>query len=151
MPPLNTLNYYDALLDHNGGKAGVDAFTKLYMLPGPYHCGEFSTGDPTPGTFDLLTPLIDWVESGRAPGRVVVSRVQNGDVVRTRPVFPYPRTARYDGSGSIDDERNFVAVTPEKLPDLYTDWVGGAFKPGRQKWCTWNGTKFVCTRKPAAR
>lgn len=38
-------------------------------------CGEFSTGDPTPGTFDMLTPLIDWVESGRAPGRVADSPI----------------------------------------------------------------------------
>ncbi|HZU15866.1 MAG TPA: tannase/feruloyl esterase family alpha/beta hydrolase, partial [Candidatus Dormibacteraeota bacterium] len=51
---------------------------------------------------------------------------QSGQVVRTRPLFPYPERARYSGSGSIDDAASFVAETPSPLPDDDVPWVGDA-------------------------
>jgi feruloyl esterase len=38
-------------------------------------------------------------------------------------VFPYPLTARYDGSGSVDDARNFVPASPLVAPHT-VDWLG---------------------------
>jgi feruloyl esterase len=32
--------------------------------------------------------------------------------MRTRPLCPYPTVARYDGSGSIDDDANFTCGSP---------------------------------------
>jgi len=49
-----------------------------------------------------------WVEQGQAPNEVIASRVENGKVVRTRPLCPYPQIATYKGSGSTDDAKNFV-------------------------------------------
>jgi len=36
--------------------------------------------------------------------------VTNGQVVRTRPLCPYPQVARYSGKGSSDDAANFHCV-----------------------------------------
>jgi hypothetical protein len=67
----------------------------------------------------VLTPTMAWVETGRPPGRIVAT-----NAARTRPVFPYPAVARYDGSGSIDDAANFVAVTPRQPVRNDPRWVG---------------------------
>ena len=31
----------------------------------------------------------------------------SGKVIRTRPLFPYPQIAKYKGTGSTDEEKNF--------------------------------------------
>jgi feruloyl esterase len=63
-----------------------------------------------PGTdpFDLLGDMRRWVERGEAPTDVIASRVEHGNVVRTRPLCPYSQVATYRGSGSTDDASNFV-------------------------------------------
>jgi feruloyl esterase len=78
------------------------------MLPGVFHCG----GGPGPDTFDAITPLVNWVERGVAPDRLVATKRENGQVTRTRPLCPYPQIAKYTGSGSIDDAANFVCGPP---------------------------------------
>jgi feruloyl esterase len=40
------------------------------MLPGVYHCNLY--GGPTTSREDFLTPMMSWVEDGKAPGRIVV-------------------------------------------------------------------------------
>jgi hypothetical protein len=57
-----------------------------------------------------MTAMINWVEKGKAPATMVASRVTNSQVVRTRPLCPYPQVARYSGQGSIDDAANFRCV-----------------------------------------
>ena len=59
-----------------------------------------------------MTAMIDWVEKGKAPDSIVASRVVDNQVVRTRPLCPYPQVARYSGQGSIDDAANFHCVAP---------------------------------------
>jgi feruloyl esterase len=51
--------------------------------------------------------LRDWVEKGNAPDRVIMSKVREGEVEMTRPVFPYPRKAVYDGKGDPNSESSF--------------------------------------------
>lgn len=135
--PQNTLAYYDAMR-HTMGARTVDRFAKLYLFPGMAHCG----GGEGPNTVDVLTPVMAWVESGRAPSRIVAS-----DATRTRPVFPFPTVARYDGSGSTDDAANFVAYTPRREPGPGYDWVGRAlFSHGYQTTCRVVDGKLVCRR-----
>jgi hypothetical protein len=48
------------------------------------------------------------VEEGKAPDKLTAEkRDAGGKVVRTRPLFPYPQVAKYKGSGSTDEEKNF--------------------------------------------
>ena len=140
--PQSTLEYYDAMRDTMGERA-VDHFAKLYLLPGVAHCG----GGEGPDTVDLLTPLMAWVEGGSPAGEVVASKVVNGSVTRTRPVFPFPTVARYIGSGSIDDAANFVAVTPRHDSGPDYDWVGKPlYSHGYQTSCEAVGTRLRCER-----
>ena len=107
--PFGTIDYYEDVVDRMGGLSATQDFARLFMLPGMGHCG----GGPGPNVVDLLTPMEDWVENGIAPEQIIASRVAaDGTVDRTRPVYPFPAVARYDGSGSTDDASNFVAVTP---------------------------------------
>jgi feruloyl esterase len=73
-----------------------------------WHCG----GGPGSTTFDMLTPLDQWVEKGSAPDKVAASRITNGAVERTRPLCPYPQEAQWKGTGSTDDAVNFVCALP---------------------------------------
>ncbi len=82
------------------------------MVPGMFHCG----GGVGTSTFDVATPLLNWVESGAVPQAIPASRVSSGKVIRTRPLCPYPQVARYQGSGSIDDAANFRCAVPQERP-----------------------------------
>lgn len=106
VPPLGSIRYYEQVLDAVGPQAKESS--RLYMVPGMYHCG----GGPGPDTFDLLEPLVKWVEGGTTPGNIIASHITNGKVDRTRPLCPYPQVAQYKGSGSIDDAANFVCAEP---------------------------------------
>lgn len=82
--------------------------------------------------------------TGTAPDVILATKRADGEIVRTRPVFSYPRVARYDGSGNIDAAENFVATMPTVLPDDRADWLG-SFRPGNQAWCGWDEASLVCS------
>lgn len=114
---LDTIAYVDRLRAAQGSQAAVDGFFRLFLVPGMGHCsggsgtGHFgNAGAPSPVVDpdrDLLMALDRWVGAGTAPDRIVASRVSGGNVLRTRPLCPYPQTAVYAGSGSTDDAANF--------------------------------------------
>jgi feruloyl esterase len=83
----------------------VQSWSRLYLVPGMGHCrgGAAALDD-----FDLLSGVVNWVEKGTAPDRVIASRITNGRVDRTRPLCPYPQVALHTGNGSTDDAANFV-------------------------------------------
>jgi hypothetical protein len=119
--PVGTTTYYQALRDTMGGLHAVQEFARLFMIPTMYHCN----GGYGPSQFDMIGPVVDWVESGKAPSAIVTTQTDPaGHVVRTRPVFPYPARAKYKGSGSIDDAANFVPAEPSTPPDDHVDWLG---------------------------
>ncbi|GAA2651018.1 tannase/feruloyl esterase family alpha/beta hydrolase [Paractinoplanes durhamensis] len=137
--PQATLNYYAAMRDTMGS---VDSFARLYLFPGMAHCG----GGLGPSTFDVLTPVMNWVEHGVAPFKIVASKVDAGVVTRTRPVYPYPVVARYDGSGSTDDAANFGPYTPRTSSPVGYRWVGAPlYTHGYQATCKVVNGKLVCT------
>ena len=80
------------------------------------HCG----GSPSTDQFDMLTPLVTWVEQGIAPDQVIAgARGQvNSEVPsdwapdRTRPLCPFPAVARYIGSGDVERAASFVCDVP---------------------------------------
>jgi hypothetical protein len=121
IPPTTVTTYYGAVQDRMGGLVATGQFARLFMFPSVYHCG----GGFGPNQFDLINPIVHWVEQGTAPTQIVATQTATGGaVVRTRPVFPYPEQARYTGTGSIDDAANFVGVMPAHLPNDNFDWVG---------------------------
>ena len=101
----------------NGGDAS--AFARLFTIAGMTH----TMGGPSTDQFDMLTALVNWVEKGQAPDSVIGTArttTQNTDLAnatllgptvnpgRTRPLCPYPKVARYNGSGSIEDAASFT-------------------------------------------
>jgi hypothetical protein len=108
LQPLMGVRYYEAVTAKNGRKT-MD-FARLFMVPGMSHCA----GGVGPDRNDAVTAVIDWVEKGKAPDQIIASKVTDGQVVRTRPLCPYPQIARYRGEGSIDDAANFSCVAPAK-------------------------------------
>lgn len=79
------------------------------VVPGMVHC----RGGVGPDRFDALTAVIDWVENGVAPSSLTATRVEQGQVTRTRPLCPYPQVARHRGAGSVDDAANFACTDPK--------------------------------------
>lgn len=69
-----------------------------------------------------------WVKRGAAPGWLVASESASGKVVRSRPLYPHPTTARYHGSGSVNEAANFHAFTPAPRDD-HVRWLG-SFRDG---------------------
>ena len=106
--------WYEALRAANAGDAGK--FARFFRVPGMNHC----SGGPAADQFDMLTPLVAWVERGEAPASVRASVRGTGNAggvnadlpatwtaTRSRPLCPYPQVARYKGSGSIELAENF--------------------------------------------
>ncbi len=102
-------------LDASQGGRTAD-FARYFPVPGMNHC----SGGPAADQFDLLSPLVRWVEEGVAP-QAVTARVRGAGnpggantelpadwaADRSRPLCAYPTVARYRGQGSTEDARNF--------------------------------------------
>jgi feruloyl esterase len=97
-----------------GGSAGD--FARYFPVPGMAHC----SAGPATDQFDMLGPLVRWVEQGQAPAAIPAKARgagaaggANADVPadwapgRTRTLCPWPQVLRYNGSGSLDDAANF--------------------------------------------
>lgn len=110
----DTTAWYDGLRAANGGDAAN--FARFFRVPGMNHC----SGGPATEQFDMLTPLVNWVEKGVAADSVTASARGAGNAggvnasvpaawspARTRPLCPYPKVAKYRGSGSIEDSTSF--------------------------------------------
>ena len=109
----DTVNWYENLEAANSGDASN--FARLFLVPGENHCG----GGPATDKFDALDSLVNWVEGGVAPERIIASvRPENTEVPsswskeRKRPLCPYPQIAKYIGTGSMEDATSFVCEEP---------------------------------------
>jgi feruloyl esterase len=103
----------------------VREYHRLFMMPAVGHCGG-STGPSAigggmtepPKAFrnadtHAVSAVIRWVEEGVAPEKIVASRFDaSGNLVRQRPLCPYPAEPVWDGVGSIDAAASFSCQTP---------------------------------------
>ena len=107
--PENTINYYEAVNRKLGGQQ--DDWMRLFLMPGVGHCG----GGVGPDQADFLGALERWREQGVAPGQIIATRPagRGGSATpMSRPLCPHPQVARYTGSGSTDEAKNFTCVAP---------------------------------------
>jgi hypothetical protein len=113
----------------------AEDFMKLYLVPNMGHCG----GNASTDRFDMLTPMVNWIENGIAPNTVVATGVNFSPVLgtltnlpttRSRPLCPYPQTLRYTGpkGGDISVAANYSCVAGDfyKFDDHHRD--GDFFK-----------------------
>ncbi|CAN7169417.1 tannase/feruloyl esterase family alpha/beta hydrolase [Acidovorax sp. LjRoot129] len=111
--PADTAQWMDRLNAHHQGQA--DAFARLFLVPGMNHC----SGGPATDQFDMLAPLVAWVEQGKAPDSVAANargagaKVVNNELPaswsanRSRPLCMYPKVARYNGTGDVESASSF--------------------------------------------
>ena len=106
--PENTINYYDAVNRKLGGKQ--DEWMRLFLMPGVGHCG----GGVGPDRADFLGALERWKEESVSPAQINAARAagRGGEPAMSRPLCPHPQVARYNGSGSTNDAKNFACVAP---------------------------------------
>jgi hypothetical protein len=117
IPPSGTVDYYDVLSHRMGGLRSTQQFARLFMFPGEYHCGPGYTNS----SFDLVLPMVQWVEQGTAPSQITAADTVGGTSL-TRPVYPYPDAPRYNGSGDPDQASSFHPVASPGAH--YTNWIG---------------------------
>jgi Tannase and feruloyl esterase len=125
LPPQAAINYYSSVEATLGAQATA-SFMRLYMVPGMQHCqggpGATSFGQFVPegdAQHDLYQALEQWVEKGTAPDRLIATKyVSDPDhskgVKMTRPLCPYPQSAKYKGTGDSNDAANFACVEGKK-------------------------------------
>jgi len=124
----NSINYFQSVVafmhnrhkkDFNRAARGpakeTEDFVRLFMASGMAHC----SGGPGLNTFDTLTALERWVEEGVAPDKLIASNTAlpfpNNVMTKapppgdfSRPLCPWPQSARWTGKGSARDAANFV-------------------------------------------
>ena len=128
--PTAITDYYETVEKTMGGRDATQQFFRLFMIPGMNHCG----GGAGAYAIDYLRYLEAWVEQGTAPNALLGGHISDSylealpqgserpvvDLSRpnepppsipltfTRPVYPYPSYAKYNGRGDSNDGRNFV-------------------------------------------
>jgi feruloyl esterase len=92
-----TVRYFEAMGGFNDSVASVEDYARLYLVPGMAHCAG---GEQTVDSFDLLTPIVQWVENGEAPGAIAATgRSMPG---QSRPLCPFPTYAHFEGGDAAD-------------------------------------------------
>jgi feruloyl esterase len=131
---LASIEYYEAVRDfmtrmpdgRQPNPSPTEDFYRLFLVPGMAHCAggvgphAFGTrGAISPATMndaerDVFAALERWVEKGVAPARFTGTGPAPSDPARTmsRPICQYPQTARYNGSGDINDAGSFTCMSP---------------------------------------
>jgi feruloyl esterase len=124
--PQNTINYYESVVKMMGQEK-TQQFARLFMVPGMEHCGagtgtcffgQAGKGMPYDADHDVNLAMERWVEKGIGPDTIIAfgplpAGPDKKPGIRTRPLCPFPKVARWKGQGGTDDAANFACVDPE--------------------------------------
>jgi feruloyl esterase len=121
--PKSTEDYYAWVERVAGGFAASQQFSRLYLVPGGYHClfGPDITAPARMNYVELLQPLTDWVQHGTAPGEIPAPEGP-GPVNGTGDVIPHqlvPVDALHpapSAPGSLNAGNRFVGAAFDYLP-----------------------------------
>jgi feruloyl esterase len=101
IPAGGTVTFYKSMIAEMDPANSADS-ARLFMFPGMGHCG----GGDAPAVTDMLSVIDQWVETGKAPERIIATNPPNQKPM-SRLICPYPQIAKYKGSGSTEDAANF--------------------------------------------
>jgi hypothetical protein len=119
--PGGIVDYYETAEKTLGGRAVTQDFFRLFLVPGMNHCG----GGAGAFAVDYLSYLEAWVERGKPPDRTIGAHVSDlgkyqtilklpldpgHRVSFTRPIYPYPVSARYSGAGDPRSADSFISA-----------------------------------------
>ena len=97
--PLTLLNYHEAVKEID---SEVADYFRVFLIPGMFHC----SGGPGPDSFDMMSPLIDWVEKGINPKTIPAQKIINGETIYSRPLCAHPKEA-------LPSKRGFQCAIPK--------------------------------------
>jgi feruloyl esterase len=128
LQPAYTPQYYEQIAAANGGMATTQDFMRLFMVPGMQHCYAGPGATSFGGVGQQIPPVRDaardvqlaleaWVESGTPPDQIVATKYADDApmtraIKATRLLCPYPKVAKYKGSGSPTESASFQCVAP---------------------------------------
>ena len=104
---LDTVDWYEKLGMNDPRPAD---FVRLYAVPGMPH----GPGGVAPDQFDMLSPLVAWVEEGKNPDSLIATLRADREGMPeelagdTRLLCPWPSIAFFGGEGEADGAESFV-------------------------------------------
>jgi feruloyl esterase len=110
IPAARSVLFYNDLAAAVHGMAKAQANVRLFLVPGMQHC----SGGIGPDQFDTLSAIEAWVEHGKAPDAIPASTKGDSATPHSLPLCPYPRQARYSGSGAATDAANWACAMPAR-------------------------------------
>jgi hypothetical protein len=138
IPPFEIVNYYREVVRWSGGFTPSQTFSRLYMVPGLYHCpcGQPVDGDPAT-VVDMMTPLAHWVRDGVPPGTLTlpVTAQSTGTHLRTLSVAPFNPTTPAPSNRGLNSNYRYIGYDT-------------TYRPGAALWCQQDGPTLRCTRRP---
>lgn len=115
VPPNLSVDYYETATKTMGGLDATQEFFRMFMIPSMAHCRR----GPGADALDYISAIEAWVEDGQAPDQWMSHKLKkpqayNGlprlrypldpEVIDwSRPVYPYPATAKWSGEGDWKD------------------------------------------------
>jgi len=105
VPVRQVAKYYRSVVSTLGA-AEADTFLKLYVLGGVGHCrGGAGADQPV----HLLSALDDWVTKGKVPEHLIAKKSDAAAdaIPLSRPMCPYPKFPRYNGTGDPNSASSF--------------------------------------------
>jgi hypothetical protein len=134
IPPFASIDYYRAVVRQAGGLPAAQSFSRLYMIPGLYHCpcGQPVDGDPAT-TVQFMPELVAWVERGEAPASITlpVTAQTTGAHLTSLRIDPFdPLKPAPENNGLNSNYRDIGEVSD--------------YKPGNALWCSERGQALTC-------
>jgi pimeloyl-ACP methyl ester carboxylesterase len=134
IPPFATIDYYRAVANQMGGYQAIQSFSRLYMIPGLYHCpcGQTVDGDPAT-TVQLMPQLVNWVEHGQAPAEIVlpVTAQTTGDHLTELRVTPFDPLQPAPHNNGFNSNYDYIGASSD-------------YQKRNELWCTWDGPRLTC-------
>ena len=123
IPAMGTIDYYNSVVAA-AGEEKAEAFTRFFLVPGMQHCSggpgiaAFGQDGPSLQTAadkpedNIYRALEAWVETGKAPEKIVASEtgILTANRKVTRPLCPYPQAAAYSGSGNRRNATSWICA-----------------------------------------
>jgi hypothetical protein len=137
IPPQTSLDYYSAVIRFMGGYARAQRFSRLYMIPGLYHCpcGRLGGGDPDTHP-QFMDQLAAWVEHDQAPAAVTfpVTHSTSPNPPHDITVTPLNPLINVPHNHGLNSNYHYA------LESL-------VYNPEHKLWCQQVGRRLVCSRR----
>lgn len=122
-PFQDAVNYYERVIEAQGGLATTQDFFRYFIVPGLAHGSggpglndfgqKLSLHVPLDAGHHALMALVKWVEEGVPPNEIIATAFIQGDPAKgirfQRPIYPYPQFPHYR-EGDVNAPSSYRAV-----------------------------------------